>query len=195
MKKWTLFFMSVCLVGAQFGWAEDICHKCIESTYLNQKIELMVQRPINQTGQAILFLHGAMAAALLATQRNDIIGIVCANGGYDLLRHKTENDLLFTTLVNKGYDLDINSDEALTIRSPIYHLSKISTPIFLLHRRGNPVVSDTEAIDFYNAMLATGKECYLVVREKGLEDDEQKLAYKEILLETESWLDSLMQKE
>lgn len=270
MRKLALSFMGICLGFMQFGFAEDsFSHKFIELTSPSQQIELMVQKPQNQTFQVILFLHGAndiglnsispahlnhwlekgyavaaismpgfgrstgekdfcgpitldslnqainevknelgvskfaiiafgqggLAATLLATQRNDIIGIVCANGGYDLLRHKAENDPLFTTLINKGYKLDINNDEALTIRSPIYHVSKISTPIFLLHRNGNPVVCETEAIDFYNAMLAAGKECSLMLKDRMLGDDAQKLSYKEILFETESWLDGLMQKE
>ena len=83
----------------------------------------------------------------------------------------------------------------LIIRSPIYHVSKISAPIFLLHRNGNPVVRETEAMDFYKAMLAAGKACSLVVRDKMLENDEQIISYKEVLFETESWLDNLMRKE
>ena len=270
MEKLAVSFLGICLAFMQLGFAGDaFSHKCMELAASNQKIELMVQKPQNQTFQVILFLHGAndlglnsitpahlnhwlekgyavaaismpgfgrstgekdfcgpvtldalnqainevknelgvsrfaivafgqggQAATLLAAQRSDIIGIVCANGGYDLFRHKKESDPLFSALVNKGYKLDLSSDEALTIRSPIYHLSKISSPLFLLHRNGNPVVQETEVIDFYHAMLAAGKECCLVLRDKMLEDDAQKLSYQEILSETESWLDALMKKE
>ena len=44
-------------------------------------------------------------------------------------------------------------------------------------------------------MLAAGKECTLVLKDKMVGDDAQKLSYQEILLETESWLDRLLQKE
>jgi hypothetical protein len=98
-------------------------------------------------------------------------------------------------LKKKDHQVDFSSDEALIARSPIYHVLKIATPIFLLHRKGNPVVNETEVVDFYQAMLGAGKECYLALKDKTLDDDEMKLSYKEILSETELWLDSLMQKE
>lgn len=161
---------------------------------LNLAIDLIKEK-LHISHLAIIgFGQGALAAALLSTCRNDLTCIVCANGGYDLLRHKKENDPLLLTLERKGYKLDFTNNEALVIRSPIHHVSSVSAPIFLLHRKGNPVIHEKEAVDFYQAMIAAGKECYLTLRDKTPEVDAMKISFKEILDETESWIDRLMYK-
>jgi len=155
---------------------------------LNWAIEWVKQRLSISSFSLIGFGQGGMAALLLATQRRDIRCIVCSNGGYDLLRHR--NDFLFHTLKTKGYEIDCNDEHALMLRSPLYHVSDITTPLFLLHRKGNPLVSEQEAIDFHEAMLTARKECHLALKERTPGSDEQKLSYKEILEETEEWLES-----
>ena len=97
-------------------------------------------------------------------------------------------------LQKNDYDLDVEDDEALAARSAIFHISTIDAPLFLLHRKENPIVSEEEVMDFYHAMLATGKECYLSLKDKVPDVDSQKLSYEEVLAETESWVDSNMQE-
>jgi len=266
MKKLLLCIVGTFLASSQLGFAEDAFIREFEDTYPNHKIELMLQKSLDQESKAILFLHGAqdlglksisqthlnywlgkgyavaavsmpgfgestgerdfcgpftidslnlvinrikeelsaselaimgfepggLAAILLSAHRNDISCIICTNGGYDLLRHKVPNDQLMSILEQKRYKLDCNDEVALIDRSPIYHISDIATPIFLLHRKGHPVVNEKEAMDFYEAMLAAGKECHLVIKDRNPGSDEQKLSYEEILTETESWLDNIM---
>lgn len=162
---------------------------------LNQAIN-QIKNELGTSRLSIIgFGQGGMAAILLAAYRDDIIGVICSNGGYDLLRHKAENDALFNGLEKKGYRLDFNSNEALMFRSPLHHISNISAPIFLLHRNGNPMVNENEVIDFHKAMLEAGKKCQLILKDKMMGDDDMKLSYEEVLLEAESWLDDLMQQE
>ncbi|NGX45801.1 MAG: hypothetical protein K940chlam2_00981 [Chlamydiae bacterium] len=138
------------------------------------------------------FGQGGLAATLLSAQRGDIACVVSSNGGYDLLRHNASDDILRSILENKKYQLDLTSEEDLIVRSPLYHVSEMSAPLFLLHRKGNPIVSEQEAVDFHDAMLAAGKECFLVIKDKTPTDDEQQLSFEEILIEAESWIDEQM---
>ena len=162
---------------------------------LNQAID-RIKDELEVSRLAVIgFGQGGMAATLLSAYRNDLIGIICANGGYDLFVHKTEEDNLFNALKKKGYKLDFDSDEDLTFRSPICHVSEISAPVFILHRNGNPLVSENEVIDFHHAMRKAGKECRVVLKDKMVGDDDMKLSYDEILSASESWLDGLMQQE
>jgi len=129
---------------------------------------------------------------LLASRRNDVQCVVCSNGGYDLVRHKTPEDKLFSRLRN--YKIDLDDEEAFIARSPIYHISTISAPLFLLHRLSNPIVNHQEAIDFHDAMLRAGKVCHLCIKESTPEADPQILTYEEVLAETEVWIDQLMSR-
>lgn len=140
------------------------------------------------------FGQGGLASVLLASQRTDVQCVVCSNGGYDLLRHKVAGDALMRILQKNDYDLDVEDDSALAARSAILHTTSIDAPVFLLHRKGNPIVGEEEVVDFYHAMLAVEKECYLTLKEKTLEVDAQKLTYEEVLAETEEWVDCNMQK-
>ena len=108
------------------------------------------------------------------------------------MRHKVPGDALMSILQKSDYDLDVEDDEALAARSAILHIISIDAPVFLLHRKGNPIVGDEEVVDFYHAMLAAGKECYLSIKDKIPEVDAQKLSYEEVLAETEVWVDSNM---
>ena len=165
---------------------KDFCGPCTIDA-LNFAID-EIKNELNVSQITIIgFGQRAIAALLLAAQRIDIQCLICANAGYDLLRHQAADDPLMGVLREK-YDLDCNDEKALIVRSPLYHISKITAPIFLLHRRGNPIINEQEAIDFHKAMLAAGKECHLVIKDKTLSSDEQKLSFEEILLETESWL-------
>jgi len=138
------------------------------------------------------FGQGGLAATLLSAERDDIACVVSSNGGYDLVRHNASDDLLMNVLEQKGYQLDLASEDDLIFRSPLYHVSSISAPLFLLHRKGNPMVSEQEAVDFHSAMLAAGKECFLVLKDRTYTDDMQKLSFEEILEESESWIDEHM---
>jgi len=104
-------------------------------------------------------------------------------------------DPLLGIIEEKDYDFDIDDEEALRLRSPILFIQTIETPVFLLHRAGNPIISGEEVIDFYKAMLEENKECYLSIIEKTPGKDEQILSYEEVLSEAESWVDSMMKLE
>lgn len=145
-----------------------------------------IKEQLNTSRLAIIgFGQGGLAGILLSTQRSDINGIICSNGVYDLFRHKAK-------LTDKDFLMDVEDDEALRMRSPLYHISKMSAPLFLLHRENNPCISHLEAADFCNAMHDAGKDCHLVIREKTVDSHEQRISYEEILLEAEDWLESLM---
>jgi hypothetical protein len=68
----------------------------------------------------------------------------------------------------------------------------MNTSLFVLHRCRNPIISEKEAPDFYEAMPMNGKECYLTIKDKTANDDSQKLSYEKILVETETWIDNCM---
>lgn len=159
---------------------------------LHVAIEVIKEKlEISEFGM-ISFGQGTFASLLLASQRNDIQCVVGTNGGYDLFRHKVPGDILMNTLVSNNYDIDIEDDEALAARSPILHIATINTPVFLIHRKGNPVITESEVIDFYQAMLKAGKECHLSLKENTPDLDPQKITSEEILNETESWVDHQM---
>lgn len=160
---------------------------------LNFAIDFIKNKILVSDFGIISFGQGSLASILLASQRSDVLCVVSANGGYDLLRHKAPGDVLMNTIQEKGYDLDINDDNALAERSAILHISTINTPVYLLHRRGNPFVTEEEVIAFHDKMLRAEKECYLTFKEKR-EVDAQKISYDEVLAETEDWVDSKMQQ-
>ncbi len=139
------------------------------------------------------FGQGGMAGVLLASQRDDIHCVVCANGGYDLVRHMVPGDPLMQSLKKKGYDIDTDDQAALAIRSPLLHISTIQAPLFLLHRVDNPIVSEDEVVDFCHAMQASGKVCELRILEKTSETDVQKIFFDEVIDESEDWVDGNMQ--
>jgi dipeptidyl aminopeptidase/acylaminoacyl peptidase len=159
---------------------------------LNFAIDAIKEKTQVSNFGIIGFGQGGLASVLLASQRTDLLCVVCSNGGYDLLRHKVPDDALMSILQKSDYDLDVEDDEALAARSAILHITSIDAPVFLLHRKGNPIVGKEEVVDFFHAMLAAGKECYLSLKEKTPEVDAQKLSYEEVLAETEEWVDSNM---
>jgi dipeptidyl aminopeptidase/acylaminoacyl peptidase len=160
---------------------------------LNVAIDAIKESLHVSTFGMIGFGQGGLASVLLASQRTDIRCVVCANGGYDFERHKTPEDILMTVLRKNDYDFDIQDVNALEIRSATAHISTINAPLYLLHRKGNPVINEGEAIDFYQAMIAAGKECYLSLKDKTPESDAQRLSYQEVLSDTEEWITCRME--
>lgn len=136
------------------------------------------------------FGQGSTAGLLLTAQRTDIRCIVCSNGGYDLVRHLVAGDALLEIL-RANYAIEI-TEEAFKRRSPIEYISFIKTPAFILHREGNPIINESEVLDFVEAMQSAGNECLCSIRRKTPKADVQKLSYEEILLESEEWLDHHM---
>lgn len=160
---------------------------------LNFAIDFVKDKACVSDFGMISFGQGGMASILLASQRSDVRCVVCANGGYDLFRHRVSGDALISAIQEKNYDLDMNDIKALEVRSPILHIPTIHNPVYLLHRKGNPAVKEQEVVDFYNEMLRAGKECYLTFEDKD-EENKQKISYVEVLAETEKWVDSKMQQ-
>ena len=72
--------------------------------------------------------------------------------------------------------------QVFKMRSPIEYISFIKTPAFILHREGNPIINETEVLDFVEAMQSAGDECVCSIRRKTPDTDIQKLSYEEILL-------------
>lgn len=138
------------------------------------------------------FGQGGGAAVLLATKRSDITCIVSTNAAFDLLRHKVPGDPIMSVLQEKKYDLDTTDSRALQIRSPIYYVDSIQAPLFLLHRRGNPEVSELEVEEFYLKVRDAGKECRFVIREKTPEGEARKISFEEVMLEASDWIDDHM---
>lgn len=150
----------------------------------------MIQKETNVSTFAIIgFGQGALAGALLATERDDLSCIVCANGGYDLLRHDPDTDTLMNLLVEKGYDLNVHRQDDLLLRSPIYQTFVIKAPMFLIHRKGCQNVSEMEVEDFQKAMLRAGKECQLSFKDRTELNHTDKISIEEILEEAEDWID------
>jgi len=134
------------------------------------------------------FGPGGLAAVLLATQREDMTCIIATHNVFDLLQHKGEQDPLMTFLQNQGYDFNFHDDLSLMARSPIYHIDKITAPIFLLHRKQHPTFDEQDAIAFHQAMLAEGKECQLVIKDKSPGQNTLNFSLREVMKECGSWL-------
>ncbi|MFA6916797.1 MAG: alpha/beta fold hydrolase [Parachlamydiales bacterium] len=170
---------------------KDFCGPLTIET-LNHALEyIKKETKISELG-VIGFGQGGLASLLLSLKRNDIRCLVCSNCGYDLLRHQGKEDPFRKQVEEKDYNLDFSDLASLKYRSAIEHIEKINTPLFLLHRKGNPMISEQEAIEFHNAMLNAGKECYLSIRERSETDDTQIISYEEVLIEAETWIDSCM---
>lgn len=134
------------------------------------------------------FGQGAVVAPLLAAQRDDILCVLCSNGGYDLLRHKTPNNKVLSIIHERGYDVDIESEMELRIRSAQYFVDAIKAPIFLIHRKENPVITSDEVVDFYAALRAAGNDCRIALKEIGPGLDEQRISLREVIDEAGPWL-------
>lgn len=132
--------------------------------------------------------HGATAALLAASEREDILCIVSANGAYDLLKHLQPDDRFSKTLIAKNYALEVN-EEAFRIRSPKERISSLDTPVYIVYREGNPVISFDEVRGFAQSMKEAGKECLFLMKKKTPELDEQKLSSEETCPEIEEWVD------
>jgi len=163
--------------------------------FLNFAIDHIKERLDASSFGIIGFGQGAIASVLLASQRTDIRCVVCSNGGYDLVRHKVHGDTLMEVLEKNGYDLNVHDKKALLARSPLAHIATIDAPLYLVHRKKNPVITEEEVIYFHDAMTAAQKECYLTLFEKTAESDPQKLEDEEVLEATEGWVDLLMSEE
>jgi dipeptidyl aminopeptidase/acylaminoacyl peptidase len=135
------------------------------------------------------FGQGAIAGILLATERTDIRCIVSANGAYDLSSHLEKRDRLIETLLTKNYAIAMNEID-FRIRSPIEYVGTIKTPLFLLHRERNPIISTDEVAKFAEAMKTAGNECPFIIVPKGPETHEQNISYDELMLHTEKWVDA-----
>lgn len=138
------------------------------------------------------FGQGGLAAALLSAERKDIRCTLCTNGIADLLAHQTEEDPLFIALREKGYAIDVHDHAGLIARSPLYHVARIETPMFLLHRKGHSLFSDQEPIAFHAAMISAGKECRLIIKERPAGWEDEKFSFREIIDEGASWLNGFL---
>lgn len=139
------------------------------------------------------FGQGGLAAILLSCERDDLSGIICSNGGYDLLRHKKVGDLLMKRIEEKGYDLDLSDEKALSLRSPYSQVESITAPLFLLHRAGHPQITEEEVLDFKLALIQAGGDCQLLFKEKGVLDHWEKIGYPDLLELGSSWLEERME--
>lgn len=135
------------------------------------------------------FGQGGLAAILLSLGREDIRYIVSVNGSYDLQRHLHADGPLIRGIQARNYALPMNEKE-FEIRSPLAHVSSIKSPIFILHREGNPMVDTDEILSFVEAMTNHNKECAFSILKKTPESDVQKPSFDEIIKETENWIDA-----
>jgi dipeptidyl aminopeptidase/acylaminoacyl peptidase len=133
---------------------------------------------------------GSLAGLLSTADRTDVRCIVCANGVYDLMKHLAAGDPLLE-IIQVNHEVEL-TEEAFKMRSPLEHISSLNTPAFLLHREGNPYVSEVEVLGFVEAMHNAGQECLCTIIKKTPESDIQKIHYSEILRETEEWIDQHM---
>lgn len=129
------------------------------------------------------FGYGAMAATLLTTVRDDIAFVISANGLYDVGRQMGKCKFC-------AYNVDLTDEKEVLARSAMHHTDTIKTPLFLLHREGNPFIKVEEVIDFSEKLQ--GKECQLVVRKKSENRDIQKISYQEVMEEAEYWIEEKM---
>ena len=161
-------------------------------TSLNLAIDRIKKELGVETFVIMGFGQGGLAAILLSTLRNDIACIVSTNTGYNLLRHTGRGDRLLLTLQKKGYQLDTSSEEDLIARSPLYHIPKISSPLFLLHIEGSCIIKEAEVLEFQQAMLDANKPCELFIKKRTQEKGKQDFSFEEILSETEEWIENFL---
>lgn len=137
------------------------------------------------------FGQGGFASVLLSAKRDDITCIVCANSGYDLLRHRRPDDELMPLLERK-YGLDRDDIDALTVRSPMYQTETMDTPLYLIQRTPCRWIMEEEVLDFVHLMNTASKECHTSFRERTETRSYDKITDQEVLLEAEEWVDLKM---
>lgn len=131
------------------------------------------------------FGQGGLAALLLTGQRGDLTFAVVANSGYKLGHLLDPDDPFRQRIIRAGFILDFTEEE-LEIRSPMAYLSQMRTPLFLLHRHGNPVVKDEEVELFSEYVNRFGGECVLaIVKEEG---HREKITHEQLIREAEEWI-------
>lgn len=134
---------------------------------------------------------GGATALLLTAQRDDICCLVCANGVANLKVMKDNPDWV-SRFLSRDYDLDLKDEEALNIRTPIFQVEAINTPLFILHRFPNRFIDLEDVEEFSQAMDARGKECKVSIQNKRPEDHETRVSRQEILDVAEDWFDQHM---
>jgi len=136
--------------------------------------------------------QGALAGLLLASKRSDIRCVVAANGVYNFLRHIHSDCPLIKGMINQNYEVLLNDNESLRIRSPMFQAYTIEAPLFLLHREKNSWVSICEVEDFAELMTSLGIECNLSILKLEPGRHARKIGDDEILSEVSIWVDSHM---
>jgi predicted alpha/beta-fold hydrolase len=136
--------------------------------------------------------YGSVAGALLCAQRNDIRCLTCSNGVYDYSKHNNLNDILGSRIISRKDNFQMDSEEAVQVRSPIAQVPYIDVPIFILHREKNPLVSEREVYDFADAMKNAGKECCVSIRPKTSDSHFEIIEVEELFEDAETWIDHHM---
>jgi dipeptidyl aminopeptidase/acylaminoacyl peptidase len=149
---------------------------------------LKAQMPVSSIGM-ISFGLGAFATTLLSSQRDDLACAVIANGGYDLTRLNDENDPLRKSLVDHQVRLEFTKEEIL-LRSPMEYVAAMRCPLFLIHRKLNPIVKAEEVCCFQDKVNTLGGNCSLVFLNGG--EIDYKISHKEVIETAGAWIEQYL---
>ncbi|MDX8431122.1 MAG: alpha/beta fold hydrolase [Candidatus Algichlamydia australiensis] len=153
---------------------------------------LIAEYQIEQTG-VIGFGYGGATALLLTAQRDDINCLVCANGLGNLQRMKN-NPSWMSRFLSRNYNFNYEDEDALRARVPYYHVDKMHTPLYILHRFPHRWVDFEGVNEFVQAMREKGRECQVAIQQKRPEDHPTRVSMEEVLEVTEEWFDQHMEK-
>jgi len=176
-----------------FGMTDGLNDFC--GPYTMQALNAVIdnlKKQISFTSIGVIgFGIGGLAATLLSSQRDDLCCVVSVNGGYDLSRLTDENDAIRKVLENNKTAIEFTPSE-ICMRSPFERASTIRCPLFLLHRRLNPIVTLNEVVLFSKIVESSGGDCTTVFLNGG--DTDQKISSMEVAEIAGNWIEQHLQK-
>lgn len=189
--QWTKKGYAVAAISLPgFGYSygpKDFCGPLTINS-LQFAIEYIMEQLDVNTYSLIGFGQGAIASLLLASKRSDVCCVVAANAIYNL--ENFQGSELFKSLKEKNYSFDTSKKEAMDIRNVLKQCHNITAEVFILERIDQQE-RDTGALEFHKILSDQGKRCQIKFVPKsrfgtGL------FTYKEVFLETEEWLDNIV---
>lgn len=170
---------------------KDLCGPNTVST-LNIAIDHLVKKLNIEKLGIVASGQGGWASLLVASQRDDIQCLICANGLNNLQEHQERNSDFITFIKNKNiYQIDFSNPQAVFDRTPLNFVSSINCPTYVIHKNTHPYVNTSEIIEFEAAMHKLNKECEVLILE-GSQVNEQKITYGEYSDLVQDWFDGHM---
>ena len=171
---------------------KDFCGKRTMQA-INEAIDEMQKRfSIEKTG-VVAHGQGGLAAILLAAERSDLQCVASTNSFVNVVAHGRRNQKLIQDLKEKKYDIDVNNYKELKARSPLYKIPNINTPLLIMQKMPQKIMSSREMKAFGYAMARKNIPVTFITIPKKTPNDDNKFTYVETLTHFDRWVNQMME--